>query len=275
MNEHRTTIQHMVFEKELLMAVRAALAAGRLIMDVYESEDFEIEKKGDDSPLTRADRAAHESIVHALESTGLPVLSEEGKSIAYEERKAWKRYWLVDPLDGTKEFISRNGEFTVNIALIEEGVPVLGVVYVPVLDELFFGSTDEGGYYIPVASGSSGSLDRLLERAYALPLAKNERPYRVVGSRSHMNDLTTAFIDSVRDEYPDLEIVQRGSSLKICMVAAGDADIYPRFGPTMEWDTAAGHAVVRAAGKSMIEAGSGKELRYNKEELLNPYFIVW
>ena len=265
----------MVFEKELLMAVEAALAAGRLIMDVYESEDFEIEKKGDDSPLTRADRAAHESIVHALESTGLPVLSEEGKSIAYEERKAWKRYWLVDPLDGTKEFISRNGEFTVNIALIDEGVPVLGVVYVPVLDELFFGSTDEGGYYIPVANGSSGSLDRLLERAYALPLAKNERSYRVVGSRSHMNDLTTAFIDSVRDEYPDLEIVQRGSSLKICMVAAGDADIYPRFGPTMEWDTAAGHAVVRAVGKSMIEAGSGKELRYNKEELLNPYFIVW
>ena len=265
----------MVFEKELLVAVEAALEAGRLIMEIYESEDFGIEKKGDDSPLTRADRAAHESIVHALESTGLPILSEEGKSIAYEERKAWKRYWLVDPLDGTKEFISRNGEFTVNIALIEEGMPVLGVVYVPVLDELFFGSTDEGGYYVPVASGLSGSIDRLQERAYALPLAKKGRPYRVVGSRSHMNDLTAAFIDSVRDEYPDLEIVQRGSSLKICMVAAGDADIYPRFGPTMEWDTAAGHAVVRAAGKSMIEAGSGKELRYNKEELLNPYFIVW
>ena len=265
----------MQFGDELTVAVRAAIEAGRVIMDVYESEDFAVEKKDDNSPLTRADRAAHEIIMHELEDSSLPVLSEEGKSILYDERKEWKRFWLVDPLDGTKEFVSRNGEFTVNIALIEDGFPVLGVVYVPVLDELFYGAGEQGGYYLSGINRWFGSKERLLETAYRLPMEKDGRPYRVVGSRSHMNDLTVAFIDSVRDEYPDLEIVQRGSSLKICMVAAGDADIYPRFGPTMEWDTAAGHAVARAAGKSMVEAESGKELRYNKEDLLNPYFIVW
>lgn len=265
----------MHLDKELALAVNAAIEAGRVIMDVYDSEDFEVEKKGDNSPLTKADRAAHEVIMHELKSSGLPVLSEEGRSITYDERKKWKRFWLVDPLDGTKEFISRNGEFTVNIALIEEEVPVLGAVYVPVLDELFYGASEQGGYYISGISNWFGNGAQFEESAYRLPLQTEERAYRVVGSRSHMNELTVAFIDSVKDEYPDLEIVQRGSSLKICMVAAGDADIYPRFGPTMEWDTAAGHAVAKAAGKSMIEAESGKELRYNKEELLNPYFIVW
>ncbi len=265
----------MILNNELTLAVRAAIEAGRVIMEVYESEDFEVEKKGDNSPLTKADRAAHEVIVQELENSRLPVLSEEGRSIGYDERKQWSRFWLVDPLDGTKEFVSRNGEFTVNIALIENGMPVLGVVYVPVLDELFYGAGDQGGYYLSGINSWFGSKERLLESASRLPLQAKERAYRIVGSRSHMNDLTVAFIDSVRDEYPDLEIVQRGSSLKICMVAAGDADIYPRFGPTMEWDTAAGHAVARAAGRSMVEAESGKELRYNKEDLLNPYFIVW
>ena len=265
----------MQLERELMLAIKAAIDAGQAILDVYESEDFEVEMKGDNSPLTKADRAAHEIIMHELESLGLPVLSEEGKSIPYDERKEWKKFWLVDPLDGTKEFISRNGEFTVNIALIEEDMPVLGVVYVPVLDELFYGVSEQAGFYVSGANSRFGSSERFRERAYRLPLVNNGRPYRIVGSRSHMNDLTVAFIDSVREEYPDLEIVQRGSSLKICMVAAGDADIYPRFGPTMEWDTAAGHAIARAVGKRMVEAENGKELRYNKEELVNPYFIVW
>lgn len=265
----------MDLDKELTLAVKAAIDAGRVIMEAYGSSDFEIEKKGDNSPLTKADRAAHEVIMHELESSGLPVLSEEGKETVYDERKKWKRFWLVDPLDGTKEFVSRNGEFTVNIALVENGKPVLGVVYVPVLDELFYGADEKGGYYISGMSSWFDNGEGLFNSAYRLPLEQKERPYRVVGSRSHMNDLTIAFIDSLKDEYPDLEIVQRGSSLKICMVAAGDADIYPRFGPTMEWDTAAGHAVARAAGKNMVEVGTGNELEYNKEELRNPYFIVW
>ncbi len=275
---NRVIIAGMQFEKEMPLAIQAAVEAGRAIMDVYESEDFEIEMKGNNSPLTKADRAAHECIVGKLESFGLPVLSEEGKSIAYETRKEWKRFWLVDPLDGTKEFISRNGEFTVNIALIEDGAPLLGVVYVPVLDELFYGAVGQGSYYVGGARGDLPRDDELREKGSVLPFknkTSKQKPYRVVGSRSHMNELTTSFIDSLRDEHPGLEIVQRGSSLKICMVAAGDADIYPRFGPTMEWDTAAGHAIVRAAGKNLVEADTGKDLQYNKENLLNPYFIVW
>lgn len=265
----------MQFEKELMLAIKAAIDAGRVIMEVYGSDDFEVEKKGDHSPLTKADRGAHDVIMHELEGSGLPVLSEEGKEITYDERKKWKRFWLVDPLDGTKEFVSYNGEFAVNIALIENGEPVLGIVYVPVLDELFYGAVGKGAYYMSGMNNWYRNGEGLFNSAYRLPLKQKERPYRVVGSRSHMNDLTVAFIDSLKGEYPDLEIVQRGSSLKICMVAAGDADIYPRFGPTMEWDTAAGHAIARAVGKRMVEAESGKELQYNKEELMNPYFIVW
>ncbi len=265
----------MELNNELARAVRAVQEAGRCILSVYGRDDFGVETKGDNSPLTKADRGAHELIVRELQASGLPVLSEEGRDIPYKERHAWKRFWLVDPLDGTKEFISRNGEFTVNIALVEDGRPVLGVVFVPVTDELYFGTIDKGSYYVNGFNSMPGSMMQVLEGAHKLPLAAADRPYRVVGSRSHMNELTVEFIGSLKNEYPDLDIVQRGSALKICMVAAGEADIYPRFGPTMEWDTAAGQAVVTAAGKSMVDAETGDELIYNKEDLKNPYFIVW
>ncbi len=265
----------MELNAELNRAVTAAKEAGSFIMAVYGQDDFEVETKGDNFPLTKADRGAHDLIVRELQSSGLPVLSEEGRDIPYNERRAWKRFWLVDPLDGTREFISRNGDFTVNIALVEDGSPVLGVVFVPVADELYFGTVDKGSFYVKGFNSLSGTLTQILDGAHKLPLAAAERPYRVVGSRSHMDELTTSFIDSLKTEYPDLEIVQRGSALKICMIAAGDADIYPRFGPTMEWDTAAGQAVVTAAGKSMVDAETGDELVYNKEYLRNPYFIVW
>jgi len=261
-------------QKELEFAVKAAMVAGKEILAIYNQETIEVEVKGDNSPLTKADKAAHAVIAETLAETNLPLLSEEGKEIPFAERKSWGRFWLVDPLDGTKEFISRNGEFTVNIALIENDVPVLGVVYVPVLDELFFGTKNDGGFHLANAVCNTESLEVAFKNAVALPKAKTDDTYKVVGSRSHMNEQTVAYIDELRKMHSKIEIVQRGSSLKICMVAAGDADIYPRFGPTMEWDTAAGHAVVNAVGKKFYEPESGKGLCYNKENLLNPFFIV-
>lgn len=262
------------FEQELKLAVRSSLEAGRAIREIYGLEDLGVEIKDDNSPLTKADRAAHAVIMRELAESGLPVLSEEGKSIPYEERSGWSRFWLVDPLDGTKEFISRNGEFTVNIALVQDGIPVAGVVYVPVTDELYFGEGEGGGYYCSSAARLSRSLANMPEECRRLPHEKRHERFRVVGSRSHMNAGTGSFIDNLRKTHPDLEIVQRGSSLKICMVASGEADIYPRFGPTMEWDTAAGDAVARSAGKRLVNPETGQELRYNKESLLNPCFIA-
>lgn len=255
------------------IAIEAAIAAGNEILSVYESGDFAVEAKADNSPLTKADKLAHVTIVATLKKTGVPVLSEESKAIPYAERAAWTQLWIVDPLDGTKEFISRNGEFTVNIALIQEGKPVLGVIYVPVLHELFYGVADDGAYKVERANRFE-NIDKLLAAGVPLPLKSDEATYRVVGSRSHMDERTMAFIDTMRQEHPVLEILQRGSSLKICMVASGEADIYPRFGPTMEWDTAAGHAIALAAGKRMMKADEKGDLAYNKENLLNPFFIV-
>jgi len=255
------------------IAVEAAIVAGKDIISVYESGDFSVETKVDNSPLTRADKLAHEAIATKLAQTGVPMLSEEGQTIPYAERATWTQLWIVDPLDGTKEFISRNGEFTVNIALIYKARPVLGVIFVPVLQELFFGIIGCGAYKVERVNHFD-SIKELMEVAVRLPLISDRVTYRVIGSRSHMDERTMRFIDSLRKEHPELEIVQRGSSLKICMVASGEADIYPRFGPTMEWDTAAGHAIALATGKRLIKADEEGELVYNKENLLNPYFIV-
>uniref|UniRef100_A4SDU2 3'(2'),5'-bisphosphate nucleotidase CysQ n=1 Tax=Chlorobium phaeovibrioides (strain DSM 265 / 1930) TaxID=290318 RepID=A4SDU2_CHLPM len=253
-------------------AVDAALAAGREILEVYHSDDHGVELKGDVSPLTKADRAAHEVIMRKLDPTGLPVLSEEGRVISYEERIVWDRFWMVDPLDGTKEFISRNGEFTVNIALIDHGTqggePVMGVVYVPILDELYLGKIGAGALLVRNATSESWESEELPR------VSSCDGLFRVVGSRSHLNDATLDYVKDLRREHPKIEMLQRGSSLKICMVASGEADCYPRFGPTMEWDTAAGHAIVRSAGKLIVDAACGDELTYNKENLLNPFFVV-
>lgn len=259
----------LLSDQHVKAALDAALKAGAEILGIYGQDDHGVELKGDDSPLTLADKAAHRVIMQKLEETGLPILSEEGRAIPYAERSAWKRFWMVDPLDGTKEFISRNGEFTVNIALIEDGKPFMGVVYVPVLDELYVGKEGQGALLIRHAAAEPWEI-------LSLPIEKATigRVCRIVGSRSHLNDETIAFIEKLRAMHTEIEMVQRGSSLKICMVAAGEADIYPRFGPTMEWDTSAGHAVVRAAGKRMVVAGSDNEVSYNKGDLLNPFFVV-
>jgi 3'(2'), 5'-bisphosphate nucleotidase len=258
----------------LLSAIHAAYQGGLEILDVYNS-DFAVETKDDKSPLTLADKRAHLKIVDGLKATGLHVLSEEGRSIPYEERKAWKRFWMVDPLDGTKEFVKRNGEFTVNIALIEEGVPVGGVIYVPVKEDLYFGWLGGGAYKISAFKQVDGAdIDALVASAKRLPQIDPMRNFTAVGSRSHMSAETEAFFEELKKEHGEIEVVSMGSSLKICLVAEGVADVYPRFAPTMEWDTAAGHAIAKAAGKEIIDRSTGKPMLYNKENLLNNWFIV-
>ena len=249
---------------ELLPAVHdIAREAGAAILRIYAGDAFDIESKADKSPLTAADVAAHETIVARLRELrgDYPILSEESAEVPYEERRHWRTYWLVDPLDGTREFIKRNGEFTVNIALIRDGAPVLGVVYAPVLDRLYYGSAADGAFR---RDGSSAARSiRVQSRA--------ADPVRVAGSRSHANERMAAYLDCLGPH----ELRPMGSSLKSCLVAEGEADLYPRLGPTSEWDTAAAQAVVEAAGGWVTDAAN-RPLRYNQEEsLLNPDFFVF
>jgi 3'(2'), 5'-bisphosphate nucleotidase len=242
-------------------AIRASEEAAKAILEVYHSGHFETEAKGDNSPLTLADRKAHGVIASILQSTGLPVLSEEGKNIPYEARKAWEYFWLVDPLDGTKEFLKRNGEFTVNLALIHEQRPVLGVVGVPVSGDVYFASEGEGAFV-----KREGKIVALLKRKSVDLAAKG---LRVVASRSHMSDETLTFIQQLNEP----SLVSKGSSLKFMLLAENLADVYPRFAPTMEWDTAAAHAIVNEAGFAVLQKKSTHPLVYNKPDLLNPHFI--
>ncbi len=261
------------------VAIRAALAAGRQIMDIYNdpNQDFNIEKKADNSPLTLADKAAHRIICQRLEPTEVPILSEEGAHAPYESRKDWDAFWLVDPLDGTKEFIKKNGEFTVNIALILDQRPHLGVIYVPARRELYFGEPLLGAYKVTDIDSwdEEETLVQLVERATPLPQKReNEDTFVIVASRSHLSPETEAFIEQAKAEHPKVKTISSGSSLKICLVAEGAADVYPRYAPTMEWDTAAGHAIASCAGKTVVDADTDKPLTYNKEDLHNPWFIV-
>ncbi|MCA1762003.1 MAG: 3'(2'),5'-bisphosphate nucleotidase CysQ, partial [Flavobacteriales bacterium] len=233
-------------------AIFAAYQAGLEIIDVYGSA-FDVELKDDKTPLTEADKRAHNTIAKGLASTAIPILSEEGKEISYEERKGWFRFWMVDPLDGTKEFVKRNGEFTVNIALIENGTPVMGVIYVPVTRTLYFGNTELGSFKLPEFNGGVGDLNEWISQGRKLPIDEGTRTYTVVGSRSHLSDETKAFVNKITAERGEVTMVSMGSSLKICLVAEGAADIYPRFAPTMEWDTAAGHAILKGAGKELLD----------------------
>jgi 3'(2'), 5'-bisphosphate nucleotidase len=238
-----------------------AKEAGQAILSVYDG-DHAVEYKDDKSPLTAADKASHEVIIAGLQNhfPEIPILSEEGAAIPYEVRKDWSRFWCVDPLDGTKEFIKRNGEFTVNIALIENGCPVVGVVYVPVQDKMYYGAVGTGCW----VSGAVGKPEQVTVRE-----ADQEAGLTVVMSRSHPSPDLETYLKDIKVA----EAMPVGSSLKLCVVAEGLADLYPRLGPTMEWDTAAGHAVVEAAGGT-VKQPNGDALVYNKENLLNPYFIV-
>lgn len=240
--------------------------AGAEILRIYETEDFGVEHKADDSPLTKADKAANAIIVTGLQALEFqaPIISEEGEELPYAKRSAYHQFWLVDPLDGTKEFIKRNGDFTVNIALIEDGRPVLGAVYVPVTDELFYSAKGAGAY--EVLPGTSEP-----KRIFAASFTLQDVNLRIVASRSHLNQETQDFM--ARFDRP--EVIQRGSSLKIMELARGNAHVYPRLGPTMEWDTGAAHAILLEAGGKLVDDTTGKDLRYNKESLLNPHFIAY
>ena len=255
-----------------LTAIVAALEAGRDIMDIYEdpAQDFGIERKADNSPLTLADKAAHCRIMQHLEPLGLPVLSEEGQHLPYETRRQWDALWIVDPLDGTKEFIKKNGEFTVNIALVREGKPLLGVVYVPVDGRLYFADWVTGARKAVVPCRPPiPPVEEIMASATPLPLAGEEHDnFVIVASRSHMHAETEAYVAQMRREHPDVQLISSGSSIKICLVAEGRADAYPRFAPTMEWDTAAGDAIARAVGCSVTDPQTGQPLQYNKKDLL-------
>ena len=254
-------------------AIHAALLAGEKIMEVYASDDFGVVKKDDFSPLTKADREAHLQISNILESTQIPVLSEEGIHLAYAERVLWKTFWLVDPLDGTKEFINRNDEFTVNIALIHESHPIAGVIYIPVSKELYVGIVGSGAWKI-VNPEPDCTVDQISQHGIKLPKGNKNTEYTVIASRSHLNAETDAFVENLKKNHQEIKIIRKGSSIKFCMIAEGTADIFPRFGPTMEWDSAAGHAIVKAAGKNVFHTDQQTEIRYNKENLLNPHFIA-
>lgn len=288
----------------LTSAIAISRQAGAAILDIYARADHEVESKSDQSPLTAADLAAHAIIQAALEALTpeVPVLSEESASVPWAIRQRWSRYWLVDPLDGTREFIKRNGEFTVNIALIDSGVPVLGVVYVPVLDLLYYGAQGSGAWKqggqrqasqkqsasmdslsasfgATGTSASSGGTGRSASveppvRIAVSPINEGQRTLRVVASRNHRGAELEAWMQRARQHFPDLTLVSMGSSLKICLIAEGKADIYPRLALTSEWDTAAAQAVLEAAGGVLVD-DEGRTYRYNrKDDILNPYFFA-
>ncbi|NER11550.1 3'(2'),5'-bisphosphate nucleotidase [Muriicola jejuensis] len=252
-----------------------ALQAGEEILKVYDLPDFQTAFKNDRSPLTLADLASNKVINEFLRKTPYPIISEENKQIDYATRKTWETCWLVDPLDGTKEFIKKNGEFTVNIALCKKGKPILGVIYVPAVKELYFGNvTNQKAYKIKIKDNHITTADLFSERNRIYPKISISPRIRVVGSRSHMTQETITYVESLKKNGEDIEVVSKGSSLKFCLVAEGKADVYPRFAPTMEWDTAAGHAICKAVGLKVTDQETGQELRYNKENLLNPHFLV-
>lgn len=252
----------MTLDKTLSQVVEIARDAGAAIMAIYADPANVVMTKADDSPLTQADLAADRVIQAGLRALdlGWPILTEESAQTAYDERKNWSRYWLVDPLDGTKEFVKRNGEFTVNIALVENGVPILGVVYAPVLDVCYY-----------AARGAGACVQRAGQPAQSIQVKSHVAgsAIQVVASRSHADERTAALLKKL-GEY---ECISMGSSLKLCLVAEGAAHFYPRLGPTMEWDTAAAHAVVIQAGGSVCGL-DGIELVYNKPDLHNPHFLV-
>lgn len=262
---------------QLLDLVTIAKAAGERIMEVYGTE-FAVETKADHSPITIADKRSNEEIVQRLNERypDIPVLSEEIKAVSYEERKKWNWLWIVDPLDGTKEFVKRNGEFTVNIALVNEGKPVIGIIYAPVLDLLYFAKKNLGAFKLEQTETClrMGSDKELLAAATSLPYHENHDTKFIVASRSHMSPETERYVNAVKEKYGKVEVTSIGSSLKLCLIAEGKADVYPRFAPTMEWDTAAGQAIVEQSGGKVVEANDYRSLEYNKESLLNPYFIA-
>ena len=260
--------------KNLAIAIEASLKAGKVIMEVYDTA-FNVEIKDDKSPLTEADKKANDIINSYLIDTATPIISEENKQTDYDVRKKWTDCWVVDPVDGTKEFIKRNGEFTVNIAYVKNGLPILGVIYVPAIKVLYYADVLNNIAHKTQLESHDVLIDEVIENSEILkPKSINSNEVSVVGSRSHMSQETLDFVENLKQSGKSVEIVSKGSSLKFCLVAEGQADVYPRYAPTMEWDTAAGQAICNAVGIQVISHETNQPLLYNKENLLNPWFLV-
>ena len=246
------------------IASEAALMAGEEIMKIYNDSEFiDFKKKKDNSPLTKADRASHNIISKILKNTKIEIISEEKKITEFDKRKKWKYYWLVDPLDGTKEFIKKNGEFTVNIALVKNNIPYIGIVYCPTFKTLYWNDPKTGSY--------KKHINNIVKLKKREEINFKDPNLRVVTSRSHMNEETESFLTKLNKP----QIVPVGSSLKILFLAENNADIYPRYGPTMEWDTAAAHAIANGSNVKLFKSNDKSEISYNKKNLLNPFFLAY
>ena len=264
----------MDYHSLLKLAITAAIKAGQEILKIYET-DFFVETKSDNTPVTLADKSASNSIIKDLAQTKIPIISEEEDILDYETRKKWERVWLVDPLDGTKEFVKRNGEFTVNIALVENNQPVIGVIYLPVQKELYFACINYGSFKVAQQqSPEINNIENLLKAAIKLPTQKLPKKYTVVASRSHLSRELNQHIDKLKNIYGEVDITNVGSSIKQCWVAEGKAHEYLRLGTTMEWDTAAGQCILEQAGGQIIDLETQKQMRYNKENMKNNFFIA-
>ncbi|KRG29374.1 3'(2'),5'-bisphosphate nucleotidase CysQ [Salegentibacter mishustinae] len=243
-------------------------------MRIYEGGNFQIESKEDNSPITLADKSANTIINEFLKPTGIPIISEENAETEFSERKLWDSCWIVDPLDGTKEFINKNGEFTVNIALVKNNKPVFGVIYIPVSKKLYFGNVVEGSSFKMIIDNKTLEEDLLKYAEEIFPVSA-QRTIRIAGSRSHINEETLEFIEGIRKKYSqEVKVIPKGSSLKFCLIADGTLNIYPRIGTTMEWDTAAGHAICKAVGIRVFDMQTNRELVYNKQNIKNNSFVV-
>jgi len=257
-------------------AIHAAVMAGHEILKVYESNDFDIEIKKDNTPVTSADHNANFVIIERLSQTHIPIISEETPKEDFAIRKRWHKVWIIDPLDGTKEFVKHNGEFTVNIALIIDNLPIIGVVYSPITDVLYFGISFDKSYKLSNASKEVKGLSYqdIVDKSTSLPIKGATDHYVILDSRSHQNQGTNSYIKALMEMHPGAEIKSMGSSIKLCMIAEGSANIYPRFSPTCEWDIAAGQAIIEGAGGEVVDFDTAINLSYNKEDFLNPRFVA-
>ncbi|MDI1353959.1 MAG: 3'(2'),5'-bisphosphate nucleotidase CysQ [bacterium] len=263
--------------KQLLeLAVHAAFKAGEEILKIYAT-DFYVETKSDNTPVTLADRTSGRTIAKILAESTIPIISEEEEVMAFHIRKDWPRVWIVDPLDGTKEYVKRNGEFAVNIALVEHGKPIIGVIYAPVLQDLYFGCHHLGSYRInrsEIAGDANPTADALFDLAVRLPSQKVPATYTMIASRSHISREIYVHIEDLKKIYDVVNVISVGSSIKQCWVAEGRAHEYPRYGPTMEWDTAAGQCILEESGNQLIDLNTELPMVYNRENMRNSYFIA-
>lgn len=267
-----TTRLPLLFET----ALAAILEANNEILRIYDQNQLTVNYKTDESPVTQADLSASAIICSHLQKTDIPIVCEETKLETYNVRKLWKSFWLVDPLDGTKEFISRNGEFTVNIALIQDSMPMLGLISIPAQGILYWGDMINGAHKIDIKDIHAIDYEMLRNQAQKLPcLPTNPDELRIMVSRSHLDELTVQYLNTLKNSDRKVECVAAGSSLKFCYIAEGKADLYLRYSPTMEWDTAAGHAICLASGADMVKLPSKDAFHYNKESLINEGFMVY